>query len=107
MTDIERLKTEVANLNSDITLLHHNLDEALTMIAQVQQAVLENDEKLETAHRGSAKLARALLDFYQNYKMPQAVLENDEKLETAHRGSAKLARALLDFYQKYKMPHVK
>ena len=66
MNHIQRIE----QLEKDIALLNHNLDEALTMIAQTQQAILENDEKLSNAHDATGRIAKALLNFWKAYEVP-------------------------------------
>ena len=63
----------IKQLESDVAILNHNLDEALTMIVQVQQAVLESDMTIESSHKALGKLAESLLNFYKNYEAMQSV----------------------------------
>ena len=63
-------KERLQQLEIDVSVLAHNLDEALTMIAQVQQAVLENDERTSDCHKAMSKLTDSLLTFWKNYELP-------------------------------------
>ena len=65
-----QLMQRIQKMEKEIGFLNHNLDEALILINQIQQAVLENDVKLSNAHNGTAKLAQALLHFWQEYEVP-------------------------------------
>ena len=57
-------------LEKRIAILEHDLDEALTLINQVQQALLETDLTVGITNKATGKLVDSLLTFYRNYQVP-------------------------------------
>ena len=61
------LQKRVDQLENELATVNHNLDMALDMIAQVQQAILEVDSREMQTHAGVSKLTHSLLKFWKNY----------------------------------------